>query len=137
MDGLQRFGALIVDDEPDIRMLMRVLIEAHGDGLYVSGEARDGTEALACIDQMDPAVVVLDQMMPGMDGLQTARGIRRLRPFQPMILCSAHLDDRLERDASAVGIAVCLPKTMVSLLPATVRRLASPATPATPAEAPA
>lgn len=124
MNGTPRYGALIVDDEPDIRTLMRVLIEAHGDGLYVSGEACDGREALECIDAIDPAVVVLDQMMPGMDGLQTARSIRGRRPSQPMILCSAHLDDNVEQAAEAAGIALCLPKTKVGLLPAAVRRLA-------------
>ena len=61
-------GALIVDDEEDIRALLRVIIDTADEGLFVCGEAGDGHESLDMIDELEPAVVVLDQRMPGLDG---------------------------------------------------------------------
>jgi CheY-like chemotaxis protein len=114
-------GALIVDDTEDIRRLVRIIIEAANRGLFVSGEAENGHEALAQLDECDPAVVVLDQMMPGMTGLETAALIRQRRPDQPMILYSAYLDDRLREEAKAVGIAIAVPKEEYASLPTAIR----------------
>ena len=87
-------GILIVDDQEDIRHLIRMIVERANRGLFVTGEAADGQRALDQLDEADPSVVVLDQMMPGMNGLETAALIRERRPGQPMILCSAYLDAR-------------------------------------------
>lgn len=89
----------------------------------MSGEAANGQDALVQLDQCDPAVVVLDQMMPGLTGLETAVLIRERRPDQPMILCSAYLDDRLREQAHAVGIQVALPKERYSEIPAAMLHL--------------
>ena len=122
-----QIGALIVDDQEDVRLLIRMLIEAANRGLFVSGEAANGREALERLDECDPAVVVLDAMMPDIDGLKTAELIRRRRPGQPMILCSAYLDDELRKKAEAAGIAVCLTKGEFEDIPETVREVASAA----------
>jgi CheY-like chemotaxis protein len=116
-------GALIVDDAEDVRRLIRIVIETADRGLFVSGEAASGHEALAQIDDCDPAVVVLDQMMPGLTGLETAALIRARRPAQPMILCSAYLDDRLRDQAVAIGIEISLPKERFSEIPAAIQEL--------------
>jgi CheY-like chemotaxis protein len=120
-----RIGALIVDDQEDVRLLIRMIIEAADRGLFVSGEAANGREAIEQLDAVDPTVVVLDAMMPDIDGLQTAQEIRRRRPGQPMILCSAYLDDELRRRAHEAGIAVCLTKGEFAEIPAAVRELAA------------
>lgn len=117
-------GVLIVDDEEDMRLLMRVLIEAADKGLFVSGEASRGREALDRIRELDPTVVVLDQMMPGMTGIETATAIRRSRPWQLMLMCSAYLDDDLVRQAEQAGIKICLEKGELEAIPDTVKRLA-------------
>jgi DNA-binding NarL/FixJ family response regulator len=114
-------GALIVDDAEDVRLLIRIVIEAANRGLFVSGEAANGQEALAQLDDCDPSVVILDQRMPGMTGLETAALIRARRPRQPMILCSAHLDDRLREEARAVGIAIAVPKERFDAIPEAMR----------------
>jgi CheY-like chemotaxis protein len=103
-------GALIVDDQEDIRLLMRLLIDAANEGLFVRGEAASGPEALDNIDALDPDVVVLDQMMPGMSGLEAAAIISRRRPGQRMILCSAYLDDDLHHRAEQAGFTVIMTK---------------------------
>jgi DNA-binding NarL/FixJ family response regulator len=116
-------GALIVDDEEDIRALMRVIIEAADEGLFVCGEAGDGHESLDLIDELEPAVIVIDQRMPGLDGMETARRIRMKRPDQKMVLCSAYLDDEGCEEAAALGIGACLPKADVSRLPDVLREV--------------
>lgn len=114
-------GIFIVDDQEDIRLLLRVLIENADTGLYVSGEAPDGRLALERIAEADPKVVILDQMMPGMSGLETARAIRERRPWQTMLLCSAHLDESIRSQAEAAGISACVAKTDLRTLPGRVR----------------
>ena len=100
--------ALIVDDQPDIRLLLRTFIEA--EGIEVVGEAEDGSQALAQIEVLDPNVVVLDHMMPGMTGLETAARILERRPDQAILLCTAYLNDGVESEAKEIGIRACMPK---------------------------
>jgi CheY-like chemotaxis protein len=115
---------LIVDDEADLRLLVRLAIEQRNEGLVVAGEAAAGDEALAQLDGADPTVVVLDQMMPGMDGLETAARILERRPGQLIVLYSAFLDRELEEQAGAVGIAACVRKGRAKDLADFVHRLA-------------
>jgi CheY-like chemotaxis protein len=103
-------GVLIVDDHADMRMLVRMLVEIANHGLYVTGEVGSGDEALDVLDDTDPKVVVLDQMMPGRSGVDTATLMLQRRPTITIILFSAYLDDDLRRRAEAAGIAACVPK---------------------------
>jgi CheY-like chemotaxis protein len=117
-------GALIVDDDADIRLLIRLTIEVANAGLFVLGEAADGADALAQVDALDPCVIVLDQSMPGMGGIETAARLFKSRPGQDVILCSAYLDDNLRREAAAVGIKACLTKAEIDHIPETIKALA-------------
>ena len=65
---------LIVDDEPNIVMSLEFLMRKNG---YQVGIARNGTEALAAIDQMPYDLVLLDVMMPDVDGYQVCRQLRQ------------------------------------------------------------
>jgi CheY-like chemotaxis protein len=58
---------LVVDDEEDIRLVMRMLFESRG---YRVLEAAEGGEALTVLRQQRPDVILLDLMMPGMDGVE-------------------------------------------------------------------
>lgn len=117
-----RIGALLVDDYAEIRLLMRMVLDSHGDELFVAGEATCGEEALQLLDDCDPGVVVLDQMMPGLTGLETAARIRARRPELPLVVCSAYLDEELRAEARALGIAELLTKDQLSTLPQAIRR---------------
>lgn len=64
---------LVVDDEPQIRTVLRGYLEAEG---YDVAEAADGTEALAALRADPPALVLLDVMLPGIDGLEVLRQMR-------------------------------------------------------------
>ena len=65
---------LIVDDEPNIVMSLEFLMRKNG---YRVSIARNGTEALEAIDQTPFAVVLLDVMMPDVDGYQVCRHVRQ------------------------------------------------------------
>lgn len=116
---------LVVDDELDMRLLVRVVIEsAHGD-LEIAGEACDGDEALRFwrAQPVPPDVVVLDWRMPGLNGLDVAALMLAERPDQLIVLYSAYLDDRTRADAHQLGVARCLAKGDVAQLPDIVREL--------------
>ena len=115
---------LIVDDEADIRLVMRVGLDLANEDLVVVGEAADGESALDLADELDPTIVVLDQRMPGLSGLETAVQLLERRPGQRMMLCSAFLDDRLRAEATAVGFLSCIRKDEIPQLPELLRAMA-------------
>ena len=114
---------LIVDDQQDVRMLIRMLVEAANDGLQVAGEASSGAEAIEQVENIEPVVVVFDEMMPAMTGTEAAVRIRERRPSQVMILCSAYLDDAVVKRARAAGFDAWLPKEDVVRLPDLIRQV--------------
>jgi CheY-like chemotaxis protein len=114
---------LIVDDQGDIRLLLRILIDAADDGLTVVGEAASGPEAIAEVERIEPVVVVFDEMMPDMTGVEAAAHVRRLRPAQIMVLCTAYLDERVIERARAAGMDAWLAKQDVADLPDLIRSL--------------
>ncbi|NOZ82467.1 MAG: response regulator [Euryarchaeota archaeon] len=66
---------MVVDDEPEMVFLLRSVLEAGGHEVATSGE-----EALERLEQVEPELVLLDVMMPGMSGWETCREIKRRRP---------------------------------------------------------
>ena len=67
---------VLADDHNVVRQGLRALLEAETD-FSVVGEACDGLEALRLVDQLNPNVLVLDLMMPGLNGLEVARQDRK------------------------------------------------------------
>jgi DNA-binding NarL/FixJ family response regulator len=115
---------LLVDDEEDMRLVMRVGLNLANDDLVVVGEAADGQSALLMADRLDPTIVVLDQRMPGLSGMETAAALLERRPGQRMMLCSAFLDDALREEALAAGFRQCIEKNEIPQLPELLRAMA-------------
>jgi CheY-like chemotaxis protein len=113
---------MIVDDQDDIRLLLRLLIQRANEGLVVVAEAASGWEAIDRIGDSDPLVVILDQMMPELNGIDTATELRARRPAQIIILCSAYLDADLMARARAAGVHDFLPKEQLQRLPDVIRQ---------------
>jgi phosphoserine phosphatase RsbU/P len=90
---------LVADDDPDVRTMLRTLLELDGHEVI---EAKDGEEAWRLCVESQPAVVVADIQMPGIDGLQLCRKIRESRysPDIKVIVYTAGMATREEaRDA--------------------------------------
>lgn len=121
---------LIVDDEVDMRLLVRLVLEAARNGIEVVGEAADGLDAVSAFDALDPPevpdVVILDNRMPGRSGIEVAREMLRREPAQRVILFSGFLDSQLEAEASELGVAACVSKSDVERLPALVLEMTVP-----------
>jgi CheY-like chemotaxis protein len=105
---------LVVDDESDVVTLVRLLIRDVPD-LEVVAEAVDGQGALELFDQLDgppvPHVVVLDNQMPGMKGMEVARLMRERVPGQRVVLFTAVVNDRVREEARRAGIDEVVAKT--------------------------
>jgi two-component system chemotaxis response regulator CheY len=108
---------LIVDDDEDMRFLLRAVIERANEGLEVAGEAGDGDEAISQWRALGPDIIVLDHRMPGTTGLQVAEQILSELPGQSIILFSAYLDDELIARATEVGIRACIAKDRYDDIP--------------------
>jgi CheY-like chemotaxis protein len=116
---------LLADDEPDMRELARVFLEM--DGFEVVGEAVDGADALQRYVELDPppvpSIVLLDNRMPVLTGLETAEQILDQRPEQLVVLFSAHIDESVESRARELGVAACVSKMDTASLPTILRDL--------------
>jgi two-component system response regulator AlgR len=89
--------ALIVDDEPLARMRAQALLEACPDPVCsVAGEAEDGAQALAWLQQRRCDLVLLDIAMPGVDGLALARQIAQLPQPPAVVFTTAHAEHALQ-----------------------------------------
>ena len=77
---------LVVDDDPDIRLTLRQILR--DEGLRVC-EARNGLEALEKIAEEEPDLVLLDLIMPVIDGWEVLRILRKARRKLPIVIVSA------------------------------------------------
>lgn len=94
---------LIVDDEPDLRMLLRTMLSID-QRFEIAGEATNGGEGLELFRALRPDVLILDQRMPVLEGLQVAERVLADHPDQTVILMSAFLNDAIIEEATALGI---------------------------------
>lgn len=100
---------LVVEDDPMLRRVLVRILRSWGHQIV---EAPDGQAALDQIDahgnQLD--LVLLDMMLPGIDGLQVARRVGAERPELPIVACSAVLNERLLEQLRQAGVCHALPK---------------------------
>jgi CheY-like chemotaxis protein len=105
---------LIVDDEPNIRRMMRLTLEADG---YEVEDAADGTQGLALFgDGSRFDAVVLDQKMPGMDGIETLRQMLQRSPGATIVMVTAFGSIELAVDAMKAGARDFLKKPLTPAL---------------------
>jgi len=89
---MDKISVLVVDDHPVVREGLRIFLELQPD-LEVVGEAADGVEALEKVGQMLPDVVLMDLVMPRMDGITTIRQIRALSPSTRILVLTSFSED--------------------------------------------
>lgn len=133
----RRPSILIVDDSPGVLQTMEFLLSPH---LPVR-VADSGQAALAALTP-DTALVLTDVRMPGMDGVELARTLRRTHPHLPVVFMTGIVEDDLRAEARELGVLDVLRKPLRPgvLFPALQEWLADSApalgTPAVPAVAP-
>lgn len=129
----ERLTVLVVDDDPHLRDIVRFALEQGG---FRVEEAADGRAAVEQVRRSPPALIVLDIMMPEMDGLAVCREVRRAHEL-PIVFLSSR-DDEVDR---ILGLELggddyltkpFSPRELVARVKAVLRR-ARPATEAAPA----
>jgi DNA-binding response OmpR family regulator len=100
---------LIIDDEAHIRQMMRLTLEASG---YEVEEAANGEEGLARFARGGVDAIVLDQKMPGIDGLETLRRLNERAPDACVLMVTAFASIELAVDAMKLGATDFLRKPM-------------------------
>jgi DNA-binding NarL/FixJ family response regulator len=106
---------LIADDNPHVRRALRNLLERHEDW-EVCGEAIDGRDAIRKAQQLSPDLVVIDFLMPGLNGLDAAREINESVPGARVLMCSMYVSPQLTEVAKRSGIRGAVSKTGISQL---------------------
>jgi two-component system response regulator MtrA len=121
--GVSRPRVLLVDDDEDVRHMTRVSLGFEG---FDVAEAADGPAGLAACRADPPAAIVLDVMMPGMDGLEVLRELRAEPALAevPVVLLTAQASATAERAGWDAGATAYLTKPFTgAALAGTLRRL--------------
>ena len=98
----------ITDDHPIVRRGIKQLLDTEPD-IEIVGEATNGREAVADIDRLKPDIVLMDLVMPVMDGIEATRQIKAAHPsIQILVLTSFATDDKIFRaiKAGALGYLI-------------------------------
>ncbi len=103
----EKFRVLVIDDDPGIREYLEALATRQGYRVFASGT---GEEALETLKESRPDVVTLDAVLPGMDGLETLRQLKRRLPEVPVVMLSGHGQARTIVEAMRLGASDFLRK---------------------------
>lgn len=116
---VEKISVLLVDDNLAFLRSASRFIET-SDALQLVGQARGGEEALALLDELKPDVVLLDQHMPGLSGLETAPRLRRQMPRLCIIMLTFDASEALRRAALDASVNAFIAKSAfdTQLIPA-------------------
>jgi two-component system, NarL family, response regulator LiaR len=113
---------IIVDDHEVVRNGIRSFIETLPD-FQVVGEAASGEEAIKLVGEQIPDVVLMDLIMPGMDGIETTREVKKVSPrTQVVVLTSYHEDEHIFPALKAGAISYLLKDMKMEKLAETIQR---------------
>ena len=98
---------LIIDDEVDYLSLMQERLESWG---YAVELAQGGKEGLVAVKEKLPDIVILDYFMPGMDGVEVLKHIRKFDKSLIVIMLTAHADTNNIKGAQELGVSAFIPK---------------------------
>ena len=93
---------LVVDDHPVVRSGLSALLRTI-EGLAVVGEASDGESAIAAVEEHRPDVVLMDVRLPGIDGIESTRRIRAVRPEARVLVLTMYDDEATVFTAMLAG----------------------------------
>jgi two-component system response regulator NreC len=91
-----------VDDHVVMRQALRMLLEAQSE-LEVVADVENGRQAVQAVERLQPDVVLMDVVMPGLNGLEATRQIRRIAPSTRVVMLSGFVDEDQLLDALRAG----------------------------------
>ena len=112
---------LIADDHDLIRHLIKQEFEHHAD--WVCIEAENGQQAVVKATELKPEIIILDLVMPVMDGLTAAREIVKTLPSTPIVIHTIHFSEQIKWEAKKIGVQEVLPKADLASLVGVVEAL--------------
>jgi len=112
---------LIAEDSPSVRTALRTLLSVAGPWEIV--DVDNGEEAIAKAQELKPNLIILDLVMPVMDGLKAARQLSKLLPNTPLLMHTMHWSQQVEIEAQKVGVRKVVSKAESMLLVSTVQQL--------------
>jgi NarL family two-component system response regulator LiaR len=95
-------NVLIVDDHAVVRQGLRMLLESQPQ-IKVVGEAPDGALAVEMAQKLEPDVILMDLLMPGMSGIEAIRRLRELKIPSKVLVLTSTLEDQLVKQALQAG----------------------------------
>lgn len=121
-----RHRVVIVEDSPGFRTVLHALLRTRC-GVTVVAEAGDGATGLACVREHVPDAVITDFQMPGTDGIEMTRALRRDHPDLPVIMLTGFPGPELMQEAFDAGVSAFLDKgSAVAQLPDLLREVLTP-----------
>ena len=121
----QQISILLVDDHAVVRQGVATFLAVQPD-LIVVAEAESGTEAVKLAAQHAPDVILMDLIMPEMDGVEATRRVKNVSPRSQVVILTSHHDDAHIFPAIRAGaLSYVLKDIKMDELVATVRRAAA------------
>ncbi len=105
-----KIKVLVIDDEPDFLELLGMRLEEWG---YEPVKALNGKDGVRAVKEKKPDVVVLDYMLPDMDGVATLKQIREAVINVPVIMFTAYPNMNTIKETEELGIAAFIPKLSI------------------------
>lgn len=100
---------LLVDDSASMRLALRLLLESR-EQFAVCGEAVDGLDAIQKAQRLRPDVILLDLMMPKLNGVEVASALRQANPRVKIIVFTMYADSFRHKLADALGVDLVVSK---------------------------
>jgi DNA-binding NarL/FixJ family response regulator len=100
---------LLVDDSPLMRRTLRTFFEREAEW-SVCGEAVNGRDGIDKASQLRPDLIVMDLIMPSLNGIEASRMIKRLLPSVPIVMFTTFTDSFLTKEALSAGVDAVIPK---------------------------
>jgi DNA-binding NarL/FixJ family response regulator len=122
-NGETPIRVVIADDEADVRLLLRIQLEL--EGFEIAGEAHDGQAAIDTCRDAQPHVVILDLLMPGLNGFEAIPKLRRYHPNVAIVAYTAVAGEFVRKEMARMHIPLLLKSGNVTALAAKIRELAA------------
>jgi len=105
---------LVVEDQELVRCALRMMIESICEGVEVVGEASDGRQAVRIVTELHPDIIMMNPVLPGLNGIDATRQILRIAPATRIVMLSDRFDVKLVESSLAAGASAYIVKQAAS-----------------------